>query len=499
MASTTDATILKRPAEEQEIATVPETKVQKVEAAEPSTAGESSPDVAMKKEETTKGASKGSKGFGKGGKKGASFVRGHDMNLPVDDAAIKKQVEYYLSLENLKGDAFFNPILKEHGWLESEHLLGCMKLRKMLESLKAETSEAQWEMVVKACKESESLELEGQKIRRKDQEVPELVARKNSFNTNSKGKAVTLKEAASTLDIAEEKFRGGVVLRVVTPEKVAWGDVKASLKRMVEAEKEETFQAADQKIFIMWCSHKKREKKGEVGVELPSAEKNGEEVSTIDSEDAVYVCLSNFDQDLKLFRERCQKPLKVTIVSQGEEAATPAEGESAKEAESVDISAWAVVDDEEPLRKVVNFYLTQDVRERRKRQAKLSLFQKKQRQLKLAEGLVFDNLPALKKRVTSIMSMRKDGEQIDKESNDYKLIMTLLDFHPKGESKKKDLKGIEVNKSGFGDNRCFFVIREDGTKEDFSCIKIYASIQDNEDLLISNPKASVSRKGKGKK
>jgi hypothetical protein len=45
----------------------------------------------------------------------------------------------------------------------------------------------------------------------------------------------------------------------------------------------------------------------------------------------------------------------------------------------------------------------------------------------------------------------------------------LLTYHDKGEEKSKGLKNFTVDiHPVHKDTRCFFVVREDGTKEDFS-------------------------------
>jgi len=79
---------------------------------------------------------------------------------PPDASAVRKQVEYYLSDENLRGDKFFNEKIaaNEEGWLEMSLILSCNKMKAMRANL---------EDVIAALKDSK-LELKegGSAVRR---------------------------------------------------------------------------------------------------------------------------------------------------------------------------------------------------------------------------------------------------------------------------------------------------------------------------------------------
>jgi len=62
---------------------------------------------------------------------------------------------------------------------------------------------------------------------------------------------------------------------------------------------------------------------------------------------------------------------------------------------------------------------------------------------------------------------------------DYKLIKSLLDFHPKGSEKSKGMVGIKVAKSSQGDTRCFWMVKDDGKEEDFSAQKCLSAVEAN--------------------
>jgi hypothetical protein len=82
---------------------------------------------------------------------------------PCDMAALKKQVEYYLSDSNLKHDKFFHSKITENaeGWLSLEHILACNKI-KVLTASSAD--------IVSAVSTSSELETNeaGDAIRRKN-------------------------------------------------------------------------------------------------------------------------------------------------------------------------------------------------------------------------------------------------------------------------------------------------------------------------------------------
>merc|ERR1719160_1334697 len=89
------------------------------------------------------------------------------------------------------------------------------------------------------------------------------------------------------------------------------------------------------------------------------------------------------------------------------------------------------------------------------------------------------DVSALRTRVKEILNSRSDGETLKTDGTDYKLIKSLLGFHPKGAEKSKGLVGIKVAKSSQGDSRCFYMVKEDGKEEDFSAQKCLAAIEAN--------------------
>merc|ERR1712079_836701 len=106
----------------------------------------------------------------------------------------------------------------------------------------------------------------------------------------------------------------------------------------------------------------------------------------------------------------------------------------------------------------------------------------------------FLNVPALRGRVKEILNSRSDGEQLKPDGSDFKLIKSLLEFHPTGPEKSKGLVGIKVAKSIQGESRCFFMIKEGGVEEDFSAKKCLDAVELNPPYVPTAPKESGSGK-----
>ena len=101
-------------------------------------------------------------------------------------ASIKKQIEYYLSDQNLSRDKFFREQIQtdKEGWVSIAHFLNCNKVKQMGISS---------EKIAESCEDSTELEVSDDKgkIRRKgNKELPELnTDRKRDAKAASKGAA----------------------------------------------------------------------------------------------------------------------------------------------------------------------------------------------------------------------------------------------------------------------------------------------------------------------
>jgi len=82
----------------------------------------------------------------------------------------------------------------------------------------------------------------------------------------------------------------------------------------------------------------------------------------------------------------------------------------------------------------------------------------------------FDDLSKIKTRMRRILSTSKDGEKVG--SPDSEFILDLLKYHKNHDEKIKDLSYITTGKHDEHDySRCFFIVKNDGTKVDFSVHK----------------------------
>jgi len=81
----------------------------------------------------------------------------------------------------------------------------------------------------------------------------------------------------------------------------------------------------------------------------------------------------------------------------------------------------------------------------------------------------FTDIAKIKARSRRVLSTTKDWEKI--QSPDDLFILDLLKHHKNHESKTNNIDYITAGKSEHDYSRCFFVMKKDGSKEDFSIEK----------------------------
>ncbi len=82
----------------------------------------------------------------------------------------------------------------------------------------------------------------------------------------------------------------------------------------------------------------------------------------------------------------------------------------------------------------------------------------------------------VKSKSRAILNIKKEGEKLDETEGAF--IGELLKFHDKYDDKMKDFDHFEVDfHPEFTKTRCFFVVRKDGAKEDFSISKCIHSLE----------------------
>ena len=91
-------------------------------------------------------------------------------------------------------------------------------------------------------------------------------------------------------------------------------------------------------------------------------------------------------------------------------------------------------------------------------------------------GVYYLDINKVKSKSRAILNLKKDGERL--EGNDSEFIKELLSFHEKNEAKLTDFEAFEVNTHpDFDKTRCFFVVRKDGSKEDFSVTRCIINLE----------------------
>lgn len=321
-----------------------------------------------------------------------------------DPAVVKKQVEYYLSDENLRHDKFFSEKIAstEGGWLEMSLILSCNKMKTM---------RATKEDVATALKDSK-LELKEDRsaIRRPGNaglpklESKPLHQKKNTLHAHDGGAIVC--------------FKG-------IPAEQTWMQVKEKLKEKLPEKKN------------LWF------------------------VSEVNDKSQCFVAAPPFEGDLQFFEN-------VEIELGGSKI----KGE---------------ICFGEQLQQTLKT-LPKHVRDKRERESRK---RQKERNRPIVIGVQkFVNVGALRGKVKEILNSRSDGENLKPEGTDFKLIMALLEFHPKGAEKIKGTKGIKVAKSVQGDSRCFYMVKEGGEEEDVSVKKCIDAVE------LDPPYVKVEKKAK---
>lgn len=91
-------------------------------------------------------------------------------------------------------------------------------------------------------------------------------------------------------------------------------------------------------------------------------------------------------------------------------------------------------------------------------------------------GTYYQNIQKVKSKSRAILSMKKDGEKLT--GNDEAFMKEILKYHDRGSEKLKDFDHFEVNQNTKYENtRCFFVVRKDESKEDFSVVKCINNLE----------------------
>lgn len=324
-------------------------------------------------------------------------------STPPDSAVVKKQVEYYLSDDNLNHDKFFHDVISksEGGWLDMALVLSCNKMKAM---------RATKEDVLGALKDSKvEVREEPLAVRRPgNAPLPNLEVRfqKKQLHAHDGGILAVFKEI---------------------PAEQSWMQIKEKVK---EAMPEKT---------QLWY------------------------VSQVSDKSQCIVASSPFDGDQEFFEK-----LEIDV------------GGSKLKPEV----CWG-----ELLQQSLK-QLPKNIRDKREKEARK---RQKDRNRPIVIGTQrFLNMGALRGRVKEILNSRSDGETLNPDGGDFKLMKGIIGYHPKGEEKSKGMTGIKVMKSQQGDSRCFYMIKESGVEEDFSAKKCLDAIELNPPYAVDPAAAKAA-------
>merc|ERR1711957_17276 len=117
-------------------------------------------------------------------------------------------------------------------------------------------------------------------------------------------------------------------------------------------------------------------------------------------------------------------------------------------------------------------YVKIEKKEEEKKEVKKEVKKEEKKEEKKVEEKKEEAKVEPKKEEAKVEEKKEEAKtELKKDGTDFKLITSLLEFHPKGAEKRKGLVGIKVAKSEYGDSRCFYMVRDDGSSEDVSMKK----------------------------
>jgi len=339
----------------------------------------------------------------------------------IDFDSILTQVEYYLSDQNLKKDKYFRDIIENdpNHALPMDVIMKCNKIK----NLKVEP-----EIILEAVGKSDKLEILPNKtgIRRRDNKLPELelpVTKKlKSEDENKNGHGGELEEVKQ--DDAKNKFtvKEPLIFTLKTLKQFTAG------RKQIQ-DKLETALG----ITIPYCRFAKVEGNFVVDKSLVPAEKQTALVSEgFSVGDTKFTVAVAEEDDLKTFWEKHGDHYSSCV------------GEKEKK---------------------------EDYKKDKKKKDRLN-----------NKEIVFgsekySDINKLKGIFKNIL-MKTSNDEIIKEPH-HTMLMDLLKFHESFENKIKDLQYFTVGPHPeYKESRCFFVVRKDGTREDFSAKKCLEHMSD---------------------
>ena len=346
---------------------------------------------------------------------------------------IREQVEYYFSDDNLKQDKFFHNKMSENSenWLDMKLILSCRKIISL---------NGTQDQILKALEISHlktKIDENGSAWVRRCMPLPML-------NPNAKTKSLTFgqkheKRSPGCPTRLEDIHQLGCFLRISEiPQEASWVPVKKSLQSA-----------------------------------MPDS-KTLRHVTSVSSDGVAYVYCRPFSGDIEFFRN-----LK-----------------------SIDVNDKQVtvelVDNLNSVNQIITSHLPKNiVRDRCKEISRLKS-EKKSMPLTVG-GTTFENIEHLRKCCKELLDITPAGESLKPTA--FHVIRSLLDYHPNSSKKLHEIESIKTDlrtdialKANEEPPKCFFVVRKDGSCEDFSIKKCLERIL-NKPVTSCNKETSTEPDG----
>jgi hypothetical protein len=338
-----------------------------------------------------------------------------------NEADVVKQIEYYLSDGNLKGDKFFHEKISSsaEGWIPMADIMNCNNIKKMKVTA---------EDCAKALEKSAKVEVhkaEGgeYEIRRSPPEHKKLPALVTAPKKNPK------------------VHDGGIVIQVLeVPECVPFMDVKTAFTKKLAA-------AAEGKK--VW------------------------NVSTRTDEGLMIVVIEPFEQHVEFWESSSEIEVTVSKAPEKEGVKSTQKPEDVGKTFTLKYEVCYGTALTKALKRVPPMLAS------RRDQMSIRMRKQAQKPIEVAE-MVFDSVKELKQRVREVMASRSNGEYLKEDGGDFKLVKFLIENYHPSKDKSKGMVKLLVDVSTMDTaSRCFHMERADGSREDVSIIKCLTQLEAN--------------------
>eukprot|EP01055_Gregarina_sp_Pseudo9_P000691 Gregarina_sp_Pseudo_9__690@NODE_1439_length_1600_cov_68_094170_g1336_i0_p1_GENE_NODE_1439_length_1600_cov_68_094170_g1336_i0NODE_1439_length_1600_cov_68_094170_g1336_i0_p1_ORF_typecomplete_len429_score175_79DUF3223/PF11523_8/1_6e04DUF3223/PF11523_8/1_7e16La/PF05383_17/1_5e16RRM_3/PF08777_11/0_041_NODE_1439_length_1600_cov_68_094170_g1336_i01861472 len=367
--------------------------------------------------------------------------------LEVDLSKVRRQVEYYLSDDNLKFDKFFHERISANaeGWLPFNNILSCRRIQNL---------GAQAEHIVSALAESETAETKETApgewaVRRKTQApLPALEERPPRGDNSGRRRGGDGDGKRRGNNRPADLHVGGCIVKISDiPAEASWETLKTKLQERLPRTDQEQKTEDGKRTFL---------------------DRAIQFVSTPDSQSCCYALLGKFENDQAFFGNEFA-PLEINGAQVGVSLL-----QDADEASNF-IKALPAVIRKRREREIMN---------RKNSIAKRPI---------LLGGIEWRDMDHLRESLRGVLKSTAPGQTVNAKTK--AVLVQLLAYHPNGAAKLHNHADFKVDvmtkdkDSGRDITKCFWVVREDGSTEDFSLQKCFIHMSTNPPFVDKKPAA----------